>query len=75
MDSAGVITDIKDHVGIVRLARPEKHNAMNDAMSDVYREAVDWAIETDEVRCILLCAEGKSFCTGRDVSVLGHRAR
>ncbi len=75
MDICTVETRLDKHVGIIKLNRPTKHNAMNDEMSDAFRAALDWALASDDVRCILLCAEGKSFCTGRDVSVLGHRAR
>ena len=75
MTDATILTTIKDHVGIIRLNRPEKHNAMNDEMGEAFRAAIDWALDADDVRCILICAEGKSFCAGRDVSVLGHRTR
>jgi enoyl-CoA hydratase/carnithine racemase len=66
---------LEDGVGIVSLNRPEKHNAINDEMGPVLHEALAWAIESPEVNCILLRGEGKSFCSGRDTTVLGHRAR
>jgi enoyl-CoA hydratase/carnithine racemase len=39
------------------------------------QSAIQAAIEDDDVRCILITGEGKSFCAGRDTTVLGHRAR
>lgn len=70
-----VLRRLEDGVGVVSLNRPERHNAINDEMSPAIHEAMDWAIESPDVRCILLRGEGKSFCSGRDTTVLGHRAR
>lgn len=70
-----VLRRLEDGVGIVSLNRPEKHNALNDDMSPEFHEAMEWAIESPDVRCILLRGEGKSFCSGRDTTLLGHRAR
>lgn len=69
-----VLTELVDGVGIVTFNRPDRHNAMDDEMSDVSKAAMRWALETPEVRTVLLRGNGKSFCSGRDTSVLGHRA-
>ena len=69
-----VLTELVDGVGIVTFNRPDRHNAMDDEMSDVSKKAMRWALETPEVRTVLLRGNGKSFCSGRDTSVLGHRA-
>ncbi|MGE0741715.1 MAG: enoyl-CoA hydratase/isomerase family protein [Hyphomonadaceae bacterium] len=63
--------------GVYRLTlnRPDRHNAINDDMADAYEAALHEAVQDDGVRVILLCGAGRSFCSGRDVSVLGHRAR
>jgi enoyl-CoA hydratase len=62
-------------VGIVTLNRPERHNAMDDEASERYREVIEKAIADDAVRVVLLRGAGKSFCSGRDTTMLGHRAR
>lgn len=62
-------------LAIVTLNRPARHNAMDDAMSDAFHATLDAALNDPAVAAILLRAEGKSFCSGRDTSVLGHRAR
>ena len=59
---------------IVTLNRPDRHNAFNDEMSDAFQPILAAALEDDSA-AILLRANGKSFCSGRDTSVLGHRAR
>lgn len=70
-----VITETEDHVGIIKFNRPERHNAVHDAMGEEIREALTQALEDDAVRCVLITGVGKSFCAGRDTTVLGHRAR
>jgi enoyl-CoA hydratase len=70
-----VLRELDDGVGIVSLNRPEKHNAIHDEMGEAIREALHWAIDSPDVRCILLRGNGRSFCSGRDTTVLGHRAR
>lgn len=61
-------------VAIITLNRPERHNAMDDGMSDAFVSTLLGALE-DDSRVILIRGEGPSFCSGRDTSVLGHRAR
>src|SRR3546814_12419612 len=48
---------------------------MDDAMSALFRTRLDDALEESESSAILIRAAGKSFCSGRDTQVLGHRAR
>jgi enoyl-CoA hydratase len=59
---------------IITLNRPDRHNAFNDEMSDIFQPILHEALE-DDSSAILLRANGKSFCSGRDTSMLGHRAR
>ena len=63
------------HVGIVTLNRPERHNAMDDEASERFQQVLDEALGDQAVRVVLLRGAGKSFCSGRDTAVLGHRAR
>jgi len=64
-----------DGVAVVSFNRPERHNALNDAMIDQWREAVADALATDGTRCLLLRGEGLSFSSGRDLQELGSRPR
>ena len=70
-----ILTRTEDGVRVISYNRPERHNAIDDEMGDAFREAFASAVEDQSVRAILLRGEGKSFCSGRDVSVLGLRAR
>jgi enoyl-CoA hydratase/carnithine racemase len=62
-----------DGVCVISFNRPERHNAVNDALHDVWSAAVTAAIADSEVCCILLRGEGRSFSSGRDTAELGHR--
>src|SRR5438477_4389709 len=70
-----VLTRIDRGVGVVSLNRPEKHNALNDQMSHQLHAAMAWAVQTPEVRAVLLRGEGPSFSSGRDTTELGQRTQ
>jgi enoyl-CoA hydratase len=62
-------------VGIITLNRPERHNAIDDPTAELYQRVLERALGDDAVRVVLLCGAGKSFCSGRDTAMLGHRAQ
>ena len=70
-----VLSELREGVRILTLNRPERHNAMNDAMVEMFQTALYAALDESCSVAILLRANGKSFCSGRDVAELGHRAR
>lgn len=57
-------------VRTLTLARPEKRNALNDALiNDIAYQLADAAVSED-VRVVLLRAEGPDFCAGADLESL-----
>lgn len=54
-------------VATIELQRPERRNALNTAMVDALREAVEKAAD-DDVRAIVLTGAGTVFCAGADLS-------
>ena len=70
-----VLSETIEAVRVITLNRPDRHNAINDEMAEELHAAWDAALADDAARAILLRAEGPSFCSGRDLTVLGHRAR
>ena len=56
------------NVGKVQLYRPDKFNSFIRPMSLELQQVLDQCANDDEVRCILLTAEGKAFCAGQDLS-------
>jgi (methylthio)acryloyl-CoA hydratase len=63
--------EIRDHIAIVRLARPAKRNALNDDLILAVRDAFDDMPDT--VRAAVLDGEGEHFCAGLDLSELKER--
>jgi enoyl-CoA hydratase len=54
-------------VTTIELQRPERRNALNSALGDALREAVQQAAD-DGVRAIVLTGAGSVFCEGADLS-------
>ena len=55
------------------LNRPERFNAINDAMPREIRAAVEWASADDEVHVIVVEGAGKGFCGGYDLGDTAER--
>jgi enoyl-CoA hydratase/carnithine racemase len=66
----GNIVDVSDvgHVRTIRLNRPEKKNALSDALAWGVVAAVDEAARTDSVWVVAITGSGDSFCAGLDLS-------
>lgn len=62
---------LADGIADLCLNRPEKSNAMNDAMWQEIRQAFDWIDITPQARVAILSGEGKNFCAGIDLAMLG----
>ena len=55
-------------VAIIRMLRPEKHNAFNRELSGAVMGALE-ALETDEeVNCVVLTGSGSAFSAGADMT-------
>jgi enoyl-CoA hydratase/carnithine racemase len=63
-----VLTQFADGVLTVTLNRPEKKNAITQAMYAVLAEATERARTDDAVRALLFRAEGDSFSAGNDIA-------
>lgn len=68
-----ILYEVSENVAVISLNRPEKHNAMDTAMSETLAALFAKAQADSDVRAILLQGKGKSFCSGRDTSALGVR--
>jgi enoyl-CoA hydratase len=67
-DTAAVFTERHGRVGYLVLNRPEKRNAISTALKDAADAAITELLADDEVRVIVVRGEGKSFCSGNDLS-------
>lgn len=61
---------IEDHgkVRVLTMNRPEKHNALNTALTTRLLEALQDADRDADVHALVLTGNGKSFCAGADTS-------
>ncbi len=57
-------------VATITMRRPEAANALNAALIDEIDAAFDLAEADDDVRVVVLAAEGKHFCAGHDLKEL-----
>ncbi len=58
----------RGHVRTIRLNRPEKKNALSQALAWGVVEAVDAAAADDDVWVVALTGSGDAFCAGLDLS-------
>jgi 2-(1,2-epoxy-1,2-dihydrophenyl)acetyl-CoA isomerase len=56
------------HVRTIRLNRPEKKNALSQALAWGVIEAIDAAAKDDDVWVVALTGSGDAFCAGLDLS-------
>lgn len=68
-----VETELRDGVAILTLNRPEKRNAINDAMRADFALALDWADRDPAVRALVITGRGKGFCAGGDIAAMQQR--
>jgi enoyl-CoA hydratase/carnithine racemase len=62
-----VIYRVAEDVAVLTLNRPDKMNSVDDAMATELLAALQ-RVETDGARAMILRAEGRGFCAGRDLS-------
>ncbi len=67
--------ELTDRVATLTLNRPEKLNALSDAMIAAGIDHLRRCAEDPEVGAVLLTGAGRAFCAGGDVSAMGSPAR
>ena len=70
-----VETSIDDGVALVALNRPEVRNAINDALRAEFIAALERVASDENVRAVVLTGNGKSFCSGGDISGMKERLK
>lgn len=60
---------IENHgaVRVLRMNRPEKRNALNNALTQALVDGLAEAERDDSVNCIVLTGNGAAFCAGADI--------
>jgi len=65
-----VAYEVKDRIGYIILDRPEKRNALNAELISELKEAFELAESDNNIKVIVLKANGKAFCAGADLESL-----
>jgi methylglutaconyl-CoA hydratase len=60
----------QNQIGYVTLNRPEKRNALNPSMVSELKIALESFRNNENVKVVVLQAEGESFCAGADLAYL-----
>jgi len=67
--------ELNEGVAEIRLQRPERSNALNEAMWQELRSAFNWVDATPQVRVAILGGAGRNFCAGIDLAMLAGVAQ
>lgn len=65
-----ILYDVKDHIAVITLNRPDKLNAWTAPMQASVKRAVIDAANDDNVRVIVVTGAGRGFCAGADMGNL-----
>ena len=65
-----ISTEVRDRIGYITLNRPDKRNALNYDMVTELREAFTDFGNREDLKVIILNANGKAFCAGADLDYI-----
>src|ERR1044072_3070654 len=65
-----IIVETENSIATITLNRPEKRNALNDALINTLKNPLSEANKNEELRAIVIKGAGKDFCSGADLSAL-----
>ncbi|HRR22709.1 MAG TPA: enoyl-CoA hydratase/isomerase family protein, partial [Desulfomonilia bacterium] len=66
-----VLFTIEDSTALITLNRPDRHNAIcRDLLVRLY-DAIDEVARNDAIKVAIITGNGKSFCSGLDLDVVG----
>lgn len=68
MTPSRLLVDVQAKVMTLTLNRPEKLNAIDNALAGELLSALEAAATDDTVHTVLVLGKGRAFCAGRDVS-------
>ncbi|WP_350295722.1 enoyl-CoA hydratase/isomerase family protein [Limnohabitans sp. Rim8] len=72
--NAALSVTVQDQVARITLTRPEVRNAFNAEVIAQIKSAFEAVGTRDDVRCVVLAAEGPAFCAGADLNWMRRMA-
>jgi enoyl-CoA hydratase/carnithine racemase len=67
MNEPHVLYEIRGHIAIITLNRPEAKNAFSPEMITLWRKYLEEAKDDTEVRVIIVTGKGDTFCSGGNI--------
>jgi methylglutaconyl-CoA hydratase len=72
--STALTVSTQDRIARITLTRPELRNAFNDEVIQQLKAAFEAVGQRDDVRAVVLAAEGPAFCAGADLNWMRRMA-
>jgi 2-(1,2-epoxy-1,2-dihydrophenyl)acetyl-CoA isomerase len=69
-----LLADVDDGVAVLTMNRPDRRNAMSEAMMTAMDRILGQVETDDEVGCVVLTGAGRAFCAGGDVKAMAARS-
>ncbi|MEM8872451.1 MAG: enoyl-CoA hydratase-related protein, partial [Pseudomonadota bacterium] len=69
-----VCVEIEEHVGTIRLDRPDALNALNAQLLEELGKALQSMDRNDKVRVIILTGSEKAFAAGADIKEMAEKS-
>lgn len=69
-ETSVVLYSIEGAIATLTLNRPEKRNALNDAVIEELKASLRKASDDQSIKAIVVTGAGKDFCSGADLSAL-----
>ena len=73
MDYSLIRLQVDGGIATLTLNRPEKRNAMSDAMRSEFIHALEQVAADRAIRALVLTGAGKGFCAGGDIAGMEKR--
>jgi len=64
--------ELKKHIGLIKLNRPEKRNALHPDLVKQMKQKLQEIQDDENVKALIITGEGKVFCAGADLSYLSE---
>ena len=68
-----LLADVDDGVAVLTMNRPDRRNAMSEAMMAAMERVLGEVEVDDAVGCVVLTGAGGAFCAGGDVKAMAER--
>jgi len=72
MTYENIVVESHDRVGLIRLNRPQRMNALNDALAKELAAALHAFDDNDGIGCIVITGNEKAFAAGADIGAMAE---